>query len=888
MTTPLLTTKLYIPPVRPELVSRPRLIERLNTGLHRKLALISAPAGFGKTTLVIQWLERAPYPSAWLSLDESDNAPTRFLVYFIAALQTIKTDIGKGVLSALQSPQPPPAKAILTSLLNEITAIPDRIVLVLDDFHLIDAQSIYETLTFLLQHLPPRMHLVIATREDPLLPLARLRARGQLTELRVTDLRFTSSEAAEFLNQVMGLNLSAEDIAALETRTEGWIAGLQLAAISMQGRKDVTGFIQAFTGSHRFVLDYLVEEVLQQQSENVQTFLLQTAILDRLTGSLCDALTGQDNGQATLEMLERANLFIVPLDDERRWYRYHHLFADLLRQRLRQSAASSTGDEGRGVAEYHIRASEWYEENGLEVEAFHHAAAANDVERAERLMEGDGMPLPFRGAVIPVLNWLKSLPTTVLDARPLLWVTYASTSLGAGQQTGVEQKLQAAETALAASAALGVEMNDKTQDLIGRIAATRATLAVGQNQVETIIAQSRRALEYLHPDNLAFRTSTTWKLGYAYQIQGDRAAASQAYTEAMSIGQASGNILFTVSAIIGLGSLQEAENQLYLAAESYRRALHLFGDQPLPALACAAHLGLARIFYEWNDLDAAQQHRQQSIQLVRQTESNDIFAACEVFLARLKLAEGDVVGAAAVLAQVDQFVRQHNLVSQMPEVAAAQVLVLLWQEPLLHQGDLAAATDLAEKHKLPISQARVHLARGDTSAALAALEPLCQQMEAKGWQDDVLKVMVLQAVALHAHGEKEKAVQLLGDALALAEPGGFIRLFVDEGLPMAHLLSEAAALGIMPDYIGKLLAAFEAEGHKSAISLPSQPLVEPLSPRELEVLGLIAQGLSNREISERLFLALATVKGHNRRIYGKLRVQRRTEAVARARELGLL
>jgi LuxR family maltose regulon positive regulatory protein len=468
-----------------------------------------------------------------------------------------------------------------------------------------------------------------------------------------------------------------------------------------------------------------------------------------------------------------------------------------------------------------------------------------------------------------------------------LWVTYASTLLGAGQRTGVEQKLQAAETALAASAAVGVELDDKTRDLVGRIAAIRATLAISQHQVETIIVQSHRALEYLHPDNLAFRTSTTWKLGYAYHLQGDHAAASRAYTEAMSIGQASGNILFTVSAMLGLGSLQETATQLYLAAESYRRALHLLGDQPLPTLACEAHLGLARIFYEWNDLDAAQQHRQQSVQLVRQTEGNDTFAACEVFLARLKLAEEDVAGAAAVLAQADQFVRQHNLVNRLPEVAAAQV------RTLLYQGNLEAAADLAETHELPISKARVHLARGDTSAALAALGPLCQQMEAKGFADERLKVMVLQAVAhyaaaLQADGEKEEAMQFLGDTLALAEPGGFIRLFVDEGMPMARLLSEAAAQGIMPDYVGKLLAAFEAEEHKSAIFPPSQPLVEPLSPRELEVLGLIAQGLSNREIGERLFLALSTVKGHNRRIYGKLHVRRRTEAVARARELGLL
>jgi len=927
---PLLQTKLYIPPVRPELVSRPRLIERLNAGLHHKLTLVSAPAGFGKTTLLSEWIHSGvssraygvgeehepagevsptlysllPTPRfAWLSLDEGDNDPAIFLAYVVAALQTIEADVGKGALSALQSPQPPPTEAILTGLINEIAAVPDRIVLVLDDYHLIEAQPIHDALTFLLRHLPPQMHLVISTREDPPLPLARLRARGQLTEVRVTDLRFTPSEAAEFLNTRVGLDLSAEDIAALETRTEGWIAGLQLAAISMQGHKDATNFIRSFTGSHHFVLDYLVEEVLQQQSESVQTFLLRTSILDRLCGPLCDAvcsagtassskgtavLRPSASGQETLEYLQHANLFIIPLDNERRWYRYHHLFADLLRQRLHQSTASSTGDEGWGVAEYHIRASEWYEENGLEIEAFHHATAASDVERATRLMEGDWMPLPFRGAVVPVLKWLKSLPTTVLDARPLLWVTYASTLLGAGQRTGVEQKLQAAETALQ-----GVELDGKTQDLVGRIAAIRATLAVGQHQVEAIIAQSRRALEYLHPDNLAFRTSTTWKLGYAYHLQGDRAAASRAYTEAMSIGQASGNILFTVSAMLGLGSLQEAENQLYLAAETYRRALHLFGDQPLPTLACEAHLGLARIFYEWNDLDAAQQHRQQSIQLVRQTENNDTFAACEVLLARLKLAEGDVAGAAAVLAQADQFVRQHNLVNRMPEVAAALVLALLRQGPLLHQGNLAAAADLVQTHKLAISQARVHLAQGDPGKALALLEPLRQQMEAKGLEDERLKVMVLQAVALHAaalqaDGEKEQAVQLLGDALALAEPGSFIRLFVDEGMPMAHLLSEAAALGMMPDYIGKLLAAFEAEEHKSAISPPSQPLVEPLSPRELEVLGLIAQGLSNREISERLFLALNTVKGHNRRIYGKLHVQRRTEAVARARELGLV
>jgi ATP/maltotriose-dependent transcriptional regulator MalT len=468
MPTPILATKLYIPPPRPQVVLRPRLMGRLNEGLHCKLTLISAPAGFGKTTLVGEWVNQKaehgrrkdesvettqpssftlhPSKVAWLSLDEGDSDPTRFLIYLVAALQTlalskvegIAPNIGAGLLGVLQSPQPPPTESILTALLNEITTIPDDFVLVLDDYHLVDAKPVDVALTFLVEHLPPQMHLVIATREDPQLPLARLRVQGHLIELRAADLRFTPSEAAGFLNQVMGLNLSAEDIAALEARTEGWIAGLQLAALSMQGHQDAAGFIKSFTGSHHFVLDYLVEQVLQRQSASVQDFLLRTSILDRLCGPLCDAvlLAPSGSGQAALEYLEHANLFIVPLDDERRWYRYHHLFADLLRQRLQQSLVSSSGDEGRGVAELHIRASEWFEDNGLELEAFQHAAAANDVERAARLMEGRGMPLHVRGALVPVLNWLESLPRTVLDGRPILWVMYAGALTTAGQTAG--------------------------------------------------------------------------------------------------------------------------------------------------------------------------------------------------------------------------------------------------------------------------------------------------------------------------------------------------------------------------------------------------------------------------------------------------------------------
>jgi LuxR family maltose regulon positive regulatory protein len=890
MPTPVLATKLYIPPPRAKIVLRPRLIEQLNEGLSsgRKLTIISAAAGFGKTTLVSEWIASCGRPAAWLSLDEGDNDPARFLIYLVTALQTlglrsprrgskvegIAANIGAGMLGALQSSQPPPIESILTTLINEITTIPDNFIFVLDDYHIIDSKPVDQALTFLLEHLPPQMHLVITTREDPQFPLARLRVRGQLTELRAADLRFTPAEATDFLNQMMGLNLSAEDIAALEAHTEGWIAGLQLAALSMQGHasRDAASFIKSFSGSHHFVLDYLIEEVLGQQSESIQTFLLRTSILDRMCGSLCDAvmLDSSASGQETLAYLERANLFIVPLDDERRWYRYHHLFADLLRQRLQQSGS---------VAEYHIRASIWYEDNSLEIEAFHHAAAANDVERAERLVEGKGMPLHYRGVVGPVLRWLESLPTMVLDARPSLWVMYASLLLFNGQSTGIEQKLRAAEASLQST-----ELDNRTHDLVGQIASMRALLAIPLNQIETIIAQSRRALEFLHPDNLSVRAATIFALGSAYQLQGDRAAAGQAYIEVLSLCQASGNTMFTLAATTRLGNIQEAENQLYLAAETYQHVLKLFGDQPQPH-TCEAHLGLDRIFYEWNDLDSAEKHSQQSLQLARQVENTGTVASCEVFLARLKLVQGDVAGATAILAEADQFVRQHNFVGLTLEVAAAQVLTLLCQ------GNLVAAAHLAQTHDLPISRARVHLAQGDPSAALAVLEPLRQQMEAKGWADERLKVMVLQSVAHHAHGEKGKAVQVLGEALALAEPGGFIRIFVDEGILMTRLLSEATAYGIMPDYIGKLLAAFDAEAQKSedkSYLPPAQPLIEPLSQRELEVLHLIAQGLSNREISERLFLALNTVKGHNQKIFNKLQVQSRTESIARARELGLL
>ena len=879
MPAPILATKLYIPPSRRSVVLRPRLVERLNEGLAagNRLTLVSAPAGFGKTTLVSEWVAGCGRPAAWLSLDAGDSDPSRFLTYLIAALQTVAAGIGNGVLALLQSPQPPPLESTLTALLNDVTTIPGDFVLVLDDYHVLDARPVDDALAFLVEHLPPQVHLVIATREDPALPLARLRARSQLTELRAADLRFTPSEAADFLNQVMDLDLSAEEVAALETRTEGWIAGLQLAAISMQGREDVAGFISSFAGSNRFVLDYLLEEVLQRQPERVQTFLLRTSILDRLCGPLCDAvmLDASASGQETLEFLERANLFIVPLDNERRWYRYHHLFAELLRQRLRQSAVSSGG-----VDEDHIRASEWYQASGLEIEAFQHAAAGHDVERAERLIEGNGMPLAFRGALDPILHWLGSLPTTVLDARPSLRVTHAQVLLASGQMADIEARLQAAERALQDAGT-----DDRSRDLVGRIASLWAMLALTRHDAETIISQSRRALEYLHPDNLPFRTSTVYKLGYAYELQGNRAEARRAYTEAISMSQATGNKVNDIMASIGLGVIQEMDNQLDLAVETFQHAVELAAGLPFPVV-CGAHLGLAGVLYQWNDLDAAEQSWQRSVLLARQIANTDRPVACQVFLARLKLARGDAAGAAAILAEADQAVSQHDFVLQVPEVAAARVLTLL------QQGDVAAAAHVAQAHDLPLSQARVHLAQGDPTAALAVLEPYRRRVEERAWADEQLKALVLLAVALDAHGERARAVEVLDEALALAEPGGFIRLFVDEGAPMARLLYEACSRGVHAAYVRQLLAAFPVDGTDEDVP-PTTPaagtrLAEPLSARELEVLPLIADGLTNQEIAVRLYLSLHTVKAHARNIYAKLGVSSRTQAVAKGRALGLL
>ncbi len=877
---PLLSTKFFIPKPRPELVSRTRLLDQLSDSLNRKLTLISAPAGFGKTTLISEWVEKNDKAVAWLSLDEDDCNLSKFLVYLVAAIQTVQSGVDKEELVLLQTPQSIPSRQILIDLLNQISSISDDFLLVLEDYHAIDSSEVDEALTFLLDNLPPCMHLIITTREDPNLPLARLRAQGQLNEIRSADLRFDHAEAAEFFNHNMKLDLSIESVEALGMRTEGWIAGLQLAAISLQGEKDTAGFIKSFTGSHHFVLDYLVEEVLLKQPETIQDFLLYTSILDRFCAGLCDAIMPESSisGRESLAILEAANLFIFPLDHHREWYRYHHLFSELLRHRLSEKTSSKDGN-ALGLAQLHLRASQWFEDNDFEVEAFQHAVAAGDLVRAERLMKGKEIPLQYRGGVVPVRKWLESLPLNVMDSKPSLWVAYASILTMIGKDVEkINGVLTSAESALQKT-----EPDEENRDLTGQVAAIRAMIAIPQNKVAEIITHSHRALENLSPDNISVRTTATWALGYAYQIQGDRASASRIHHEALSISQASGNIMISIAALTSLGQIQISENLLHHAAEYFNKVLQLAGE-PASPVACEAHLGLARINYQWNNLTTAKNHAEISMRLARKMENIDTPANSELLLALIKFTLGDRNGALENLVSAEQYIHHKRFSHLMPELVAIHVLFSL------ANGNPAKAVHWFEKHDLPVVHARFLLAQGENLQTVEILKPYRQAMELKQWNDEQLKALILEAVAYHALENDQHALILLKQAINLAEPGGFIRLFIDEGPPMAEMLKELKSQNFNPSYIRHLLSEFDRE-NKTEIQpslSPSEEFSDSLSERELEILQCVARGLSNREISERLFLSLNTIKGYNHRIFNKLQVQRRTEAVARARELDLI
>jgi LuxR family maltose regulon positive regulatory protein len=964
MSTPILATKLYIPPLRPKVVIRPRLIERLNEGLWqsggfaRKLTLISAPPGFGKTTLVSSWIydlrftiddlqaeaasqEKIGNPKskivnqvAWLSLDEGDNDPTRFLAYLVAALQTIAANVGEGVMGLLQSPQPLPIERILTALLNEITTIPDNFVLVLDDYHLIEAQPIDEALTFLLDHLPPQMHLVITTREDPQLPRARYRARGQLTELRASDLRFIPSEAAGFLNQVMGLNLSAEDIAALESRTEGWIAGLQMAALSMQGREDTASFIQAFTGSHHFILDYLVEEVLQRQPERVRSFLLKTAILDRLSGPLCDAVrfgytetpssskgtavTDQEDGKVLLEALERGNLFVVPLDDKRQWYRYHHLFADVLQARAME-------EQPNEVSGLHQRASEWYEQNDLPSDAVRHALAAEDFERAAGLVELAWPAMRRSRQEATVLGWVKVLPDELVQARPVLSVVYALALLDGGEWEAAEARLLDAERWLETATDMSVRPEapaperdvaemvvvDKEQfrSLLASIANARAYRAQALGDVSGTVTYARRALDLLPEGDYYERGTTAALLGLAYWTSGDLEAAHRSFADGLATIQKTGGILIVIGGTLILAAIKTAQGRLHEAVSTYEQSLQLATEQGKPVLQGTAelYLGLSELHRERGDLEGARQHLLRGEALGEQASLPGFEYLWCVAKARIKEAQGDLDGALALLHEAERLYYRSPIPDVRP-IAALKARVWVAQGRLaealgwVRERGLSVDDDLSYLREFEhVTLARVLIAQyrndqvdGSIHEAMGLLERLLQAAEAGERIGSVIEILVLQALAHEAQGVIPPALVPLERALTLAEPEGYVRIFVDEGTPMARLLLEAAARGIMPDYTGKLLAAFEAgeQRSKGKSRLPTspspQPLIEPLSQRELEVLRLLKTELSGPEIARELMIALSTVRTHTKSVYSKLSVNNRRAAVKRATELDLI
>ena len=917
MSSSLLRTKLYIPPIRSNLVARPRLIEQLNKGLSHKLTLISAPAGFGKTTLLSTWITHCQQPVAWLSLDEADNDPTRFLRYFIAALQTIEGNIGAGALSLLQAPQPPPTESILTVLLNDMTTISDNFALVLDDYHVIQAQSVNKLLTFLLNHLPPQIHLIITSRFDPSLPLARLRGRGELIELRAPALRFTSTEAATFLNQVMTLNLAAEDINTLEIRTEGWIAGLQLVALALQGRADTTAFIQAFTGSHRFVLDYLVEEVLQRQPEPVRTFLLQTAVLNRLHSTLCNAVTGQENGTEMLATLERSNLFIVPLDNERQWYRYHHLFADVLQAHL-------TAAQPNQAPKLHQRASHWYEQHHLPVEAIHHAFAAEDFERAASLIQRAWPIMRQSYHETTLLNWVSALPDASLRTRPILSLYYALALLSIEPHTA-ETHLQDAEQWLDAITTMGkqseaqppatsmTQMNvvnkDEFQSLPGMIAVARAYHAGAIKNTSDTMTYAQQALNLLPEKAYLWRGSAAVLLGLTHWSHGDLEAAQQAIVDSLTIMQMTGNVTAAISTWYILADIKMAQGHLRQANRTSQQALKLAAthNQPIRQGTADIYVVLSELYREWNKLTIATEHLQTSKKLGQQAALQVTRHRWYIALAGIKEAQAELESALDLLDEAAHL-QIRNPAPNIRPIAAIKARIWIKQNRLTEALAWLLEQKLSIDDKLNylrefehITMARVLIAQyrdsQDNKAlhdAAKLLDRLLKAAEAGRRMKSRIEILILQTLIDYAQHATSSALEPLQQALKLAEPEGYVRLFIDEGTPMASLLSTAISHGIMPDYVGRLLTAFATEKQQQAdkppTSIPptSQPLIEPLSPRELEVLQLIAQGLSNREISQRLFLALDTIKGHNRRIYGKLQVQRRTEAVARARELGLL
>ena len=905
MPTPVLVTKIFIPAPRPQAVARPHLIALLNEGGVSNLTLLSAPAGFGKTTLLSEWVSGARLPTAWVSLDEEDNEPIRFSSYLIAALQTVAPGLGRAWPEALESAQPPSIEAVLVGLLNDISVLAGPVLLVLDDYHATDAAAVDTAVAFLLEHLPPQLRVVISTRQDPDLPIARLRARGQLTELRAADLRFTTAEAAEYLNSVMGLSLSDEDVGLLEQRTEGWIAGLQLAALSMRGHLDASDFINTFAGDNRYIADYLVGEVLGRQPAELRHFLLSTSVLDRMTGALCDAVTLQHDSHVRLEALERGNFFVVPLDENRQWYRYHHLFAEVLRAYLAEEQSAE-------IPALHRRASEWYERTGAPGDAIRHSLLAHDFERAADLVELAAPAMHRVRREATALGWFRALPEDLFGQRPVLSAFYAATLLVSGELEGVEKRLQAAEQWLepTANAEGGTPPQSGEMIVVDReafrylpasIAMWRSGLALWAGETDETERQARRALELLGDDEHQIRGSAAALLGLAAWSRGNLENAFVLYAEGRDRLRDAGLLPDAVACAITLADIRIAQGRLHDAMTIYQQGLELATPRGSPGLRGAAdmHVGMCELHRERGELDAA------AAQLVRCRQLGEAagfpqhpyrWRAAE---ARLRQADGDLAGAVELLDGAER-VFSNDFSPKLRPVAAMRARVWVAQGRLsdalrwVQEQRLSVHDDLSYLREFEhITLARVLLAHsraapgslGVLEVASDLLGRLLREADVGERMGSVLEILVLQALTHHAAGDLPAALVSLNRAIALAADEEYVVIFLDEGPPMTELL-EAACRQPRPQPYARHLLSRSATAHEPTIT--DQPLTDQLSARELDVLRLLNSDLDGPAIARELVLSLHTVRSHTKSIYAKLGVNTRRAAVRQADELHLL
>ena len=897
-----LTTKLYLQPARQTLVDRPILLEQFKEGLQGKLTLVSAPAGFGKTSLVAAWRKECDTPLAWVSLDEEDNEPHRFLDYLIGALQMVDTDLGGESADLLRRTSNAPLKVVLTTLLNEINAYDKEFVMAFDDYHVIHEAGIHEALSYLIERLAPHAHALIATRSDPPFPLGRLRARGELKELRASNLRFDRSEAAAFMNEVMGLELTEQDIAALEERTEGWIAGLQLSALTLQGRTNRSELVKDFAGDNRFVLDYLLEEVLNCQTEQVQDFLLRTSVLTRLNGSLCDAVTGDQSGHLMLEQLERANLFLIRLDNRGEWFRYHHLFADLLRLKLKQTQPGAT-------RELQIKASQWFADNNLADEAINYALAAQDWDRALNLIEPIAFPLISIGGFQRLKHWVESIPEAAFRTRPFLFRFYIPTLLYNEEFDKVEKYVQIIEAA---------ESEDLRKQLMSLVWSSRSLAAAARCEADIAEETSKKAAEFLIPADVTQRAVVMQTKIRSASIHGDLNVIEEAINAALPVYREAEHLIFQVWGGTALGVSRIMRGRLREGADELLAVLQ-FARENIPTrneTLLYSYTFLCDVHRELNELEVAKNYLNDALTLIRQT-GRECFPG---FIAENMKTLGLILELCEDRSQADMLIdqalrrvrrwRNHAVEKQLEAIKAYMVL--------RRGGDMTSVTRWAETSGISVDDKPAYLtefshqvfahwliATGKAKQALPLLNRLLQEAEKCGRLRAAIEIMVLQAIGHHAAGNENEAMKVLEKALRVTEPEGFVRTYIDEGEPISKLLLELLKQkgkgweteeSKLLRYVVKLKDLFGPTAPvpvarvamTESEALPWWYAEDPLSERELEVLQHVARGLSNQEIADKLFLSAGTVKRHMSNIYQKLDVHSRTQALERARSLKVL